>query len=384
MNFVFLSPQFPPNFYNFCIHLKNNGANVLGIGDSSYDEFRPELKEALTEYYFVDSLLDYDSLVKAMGYFTHKYGKVDRVESHNEFWLDQEAFLREDFNIFGQRPRDLDFNRSKLGMKKKFEKAKVPAAKAIRITTDSRTKKFIEEQGFPLIVKPDVGVGAQHTYKVKSIEQLNEYIANMPSGLILEKFVEGKIVTFDGLSNIHGEVIFFSSMEYNDSVMDIVNKQGPVHYTYLSEIDKELEDFGKRLVTAFSVKERFFHFEFFKTEEGYKALEVNIRPPGGFCMDMLNFMCDIDLYKDWADLVVNDEQFIAYNRKYNVGCVAKRDRFDYTNSHQDILNKYGENICMHKEMPKAFSTAMGDYIYMIRHEDLDFVKEAIAFVETKA
>ena len=381
MNFVFMSPQFPTNYYNFCIHLKNNGTNVLAIGDGPYDEFRPELKEAITEYYLVESLANYDELVRAMGYFTHKYGKIDRVESHNEFWLDQEAWLRDDFNIFGQRPRDLDFNRSKIGMKTKFEKAKVPAAKAIRITSNAKVEKFVKEQGFPLIVKPDVGVGAQHTYKVKSIEQLNEYIANMPPGLVLEKFVEGDIVTFDGLSNIHGEAVFFSSMAYNDSVMDVVNKQGPVHYTYRKEIDPVLVDYGKRLITAFNVKERFFHFEFFKTEDGYKALEVNIRPPGGFCMDMLNFTCDIDLYKDWADLVVNDEQFIAYERKYNVGCVAKRDRFTYKHSHYDILNKYGANICMHTEMPKAFSTAMGDYIYMFRHKNLSFVEEAIAFVE---
>ena len=232
MNFVFISPHFPPNFSSFCIHLKNYGANVLGIGDGQYSELKPELKAALTEYYYVESLSNYDSLVRAIGYFTHKYGKIDRIESHNEFWLEQDAWLREDFNIFGQRPRDLEFNRSKLGMKEKFEVAKVPAAKAIRVTTNAKVKKFVEEQGFPLIVKPDVGVGAQHTYKVKSLEQLNEYIANMPPGLILEKFVEGPIVTFDGLANIHGEIIFCASMAYNDSVMDIVNKQGPVHYTY--------------------------------------------------------------------------------------------------------------------------------------------------------
>ena len=47
-------------------------------------------------------------------------------------------------------------------------------------------------------------------------------------------------------------------------------------------MDPGLEEYGKRMVSAFNVKERFFHFELFNTEEGYKALEVNIRPPGGF------------------------------------------------------------------------------------------------------
>jgi hypothetical protein len=382
MNFVFLSPQFPPNFFNFCVNLKNNGANVLTISDGPYNEFRQELKNAITENYFVDSLTDYDAIVKAMGYFTHRYGKIDRIESHNEFWLDQEAWLREDFNIFGQRPKDLDFNRSKIGMKTKFEQAKVPAAKAIRITSNEKVKQFVEEHGFPLIIKPDIGVGAQHTFKIKSYEQLNENLANMPSGMILEKFIEGKIVTYDGLTNIHGDVMFASSMELSDSIMDVVNNRGPVHYIYQKDLNPELEKFGQRLVKAFNVKERFFHFEFFRTPEGeHMALEVNIRPPGGYCMDMLNYMCDIDLYKDWADLIVNDEQYLTFERKFNVACVARRDRFNYTHTHDKIISKFKRQIPLHLKMPNVFRTAMGDYIYIIRHPDKKFLNKAINYIE---
>lgn len=75
MNFVFVSPQFPKTYWNFCDRLKHNGVNVLGIGDSGYDEIPDELKECLTEYYRVDSMADYDAMVRAMGYFTFKYGK---------------------------------------------------------------------------------------------------------------------------------------------------------------------------------------------------------------------------------------------------------------------------------------------------------------------
>lgn len=53
LNFVFVSPQFPKTYWNFCDRLKHNGVNVLGIGDSGYDEIPDELKECLTEYYRV-------------------------------------------------------------------------------------------------------------------------------------------------------------------------------------------------------------------------------------------------------------------------------------------------------------------------------------------
>ena len=81
MNFVFVSPNFPTDFAQFCVGLKENGANVLGIGDAPYHELRDDLKWALTEYYRVDSLENYDEMIRAVGYFTGRYGKMDWIES---------------------------------------------------------------------------------------------------------------------------------------------------------------------------------------------------------------------------------------------------------------------------------------------------------------
>ena len=58
-NVVFISPNFPTNYWQFCKELKNNGMNVLGIGDQPYAELSPELKENLNEYYKVDTLANY-------------------------------------------------------------------------------------------------------------------------------------------------------------------------------------------------------------------------------------------------------------------------------------------------------------------------------------
>ena len=55
MNFIFISPNFPTNYWRFCKELKDNGVNVLGIGDAPYEELSDALKGALSEYYRVDS-----------------------------------------------------------------------------------------------------------------------------------------------------------------------------------------------------------------------------------------------------------------------------------------------------------------------------------------
>ena len=38
MNLIFISPNFPLYYWNFCKSLKDRGVTVLGIGDAPYDE----------------------------------------------------------------------------------------------------------------------------------------------------------------------------------------------------------------------------------------------------------------------------------------------------------------------------------------------------------
>ena len=99
MNYVFISPAYPVTCTQFCDRLHKHGVNVLGIGDVPYDTLNDQLKNALTEYYYVDTLEDYDQVYRAVAFFIHKYGRIDWLESLNEYWLPVDARLRSDFNI---------------------------------------------------------------------------------------------------------------------------------------------------------------------------------------------------------------------------------------------------------------------------------------------
>ena len=99
-NFIFVSPHFPENYRNFCIQLSADGVNVLGIGDTPYDALHPALQEALTEYYRVDSMESYEDMYRAVAYFCFKHGRIDGLESNNEYWLEQDARLRGDVHSY--------------------------------------------------------------------------------------------------------------------------------------------------------------------------------------------------------------------------------------------------------------------------------------------
>lgn len=163
MNFVFLSPHFPPNYYLFSVRLRQLGVNVLGLSDEPYDQLRYELKNSLTEYYQVSNMHSCDELLRAMGYFTHRYGKkLDRIDSLNEYWLETEAALRTDFNIAGLKNHDIQQEKRKSLMKEVFIKAGMISARGRVVHTLNDANKLIRETDFPVVAKPDIGVGAFH------------------------------------------------------------------------------------------------------------------------------------------------------------------------------------------------------------------------------
>ena len=169
MNFIFISPNFPHTYWQFCDRLKRNGVNVLGIGDAAYEALEEPLRNALTEYYRVDFMEDYDQMLRAVGYFTFRYGKIDWIESNNEYWLEQDARLRTDFHITtGIQADEIGTWKHKSSMKPVYRSAGIPTARCHQVSTPGAAQRFLSEiGGYPVIAKPDVGVGAANTYKIE-------------------------------------------------------------------------------------------------------------------------------------------------------------------------------------------------------------------------
>ncbi len=386
MNFVFLSPHFPLNYYSFCVHLRNLGATVLGLADEPYAALRPELQSALVEYYWVPNLHNYGELVRALGYFTHRYGKIDRLDSMNEYWLETEARLRTDFNVEGFREADLPAIKRKSEMKEMFRKAGVAVARGQVVRTPAQARKFVDEVGYPLVAKPDVGVGAAKTYKLRSDQELADFWGLKPAvDYFLEEYIQGTIQTFDGLTDQQGNIVFASSLQYSRGIMEVVNEDDDVYYYTQREIPVDLEKAGRNIARAFGVRERFFHFEFFRLPDGrLVALEVNMRPPGGWTLDMMNFANDIDLYHEWANVVMNNRFGALVTRPYHCIYIGRKTYKRYLHTPAEVLEQWGPFIVSQAPMSGIFSAAMGDYGYLARAASLPDLLAAAEFILAKA
>ena len=381
MNFVFISPHFPENFYHFCESLKRNGVNVLGIGDTDYNNLRPELTSSLNEYYRVNSLENYNDVFHAVAYFTYKYGKIDWLESMNEYWLLQDARLRTDFNITsGIRNDQIEFIKYKSEMKALYELAGVKTARYHVVDNYENTKAFIAEVGYPVIVKPNNGVGASHTYKIKSDEELDYFFATRDNTeIIMEEFINGELVSYDGIANSKREVIYETSHVFPRQVMNIVNEQMDCFYWSRREIPEDLKDAGRRVIKAFPSNSRCFHCEFFVLNEDKEGLgkkgdilglEVNMRTPGGITPDMMNYAADINIFDIYANMVCYDEARIdTTHKKYYCVYASRRKEHHYNTSLEDVKNRYAANIVTTFTNAPAIATAMGDYVLVARFEN---------------
>ena len=397
MNFVFVSPQFPKTYWNFCDRLKRNGVNVLGIGDTPYDEIPNELKACLTEYYRVDNMGNYDSMVRAMGYFTMRYGKIDWLESNNEYWLEQDAALRTDFNInTGAKNDFIDRIKFKSKMKESYIAARVPVARHHMVSDLAGAKAFVKEVGYPVIVKPDNGCGAEATYKLKNDAELEAFYADLPAvQYIMEEFIDGTIVSFDGVADSNCVPLFYTSNVFPIPMIDIVNSMEDLSYWTQKNVPEALRDVGFRTIKAFGAKSRFFHCEFFRLNTGkkglgekgdYVALEVNMRPAGGYTPDLINYANSVDCYQIWADMVCYDEVRHQNLDGPHYFCVyaGRRDCHTYKHSHEEIMEKYGSAMKMCDRIPDVLSLDMGNQMYVINVDTEEERDEFIHFVQEKA
>lgn len=376
-NFIFISPNFPTNYWKFCAALKKDGMNVLGIGDCPYNQLMPELRGSLNEYYKVSSLENYDEVFRAVAFLTYKHGKIDWLESNNEYWLERDAALRTAFNIeTGFKTADMQPVKFKSAMKAYYAKAGIKTARWHLVRDYDGCKNFIAEVGYPVIVKPDNGVGASHTYKLKSEDELNYFFATKDETLyIMEEYVNGTVHTYDAIINSKGEPLFETGNVTMDSIMDIVNTRGNSCYYIEKNLPDAMRDIGRRTVAAFGVKSRFVHLEFFVLNEDQPALgkkgdilglEVNMRPSGGFSADMFNFANSTDVYKIWADMVAYDRSTLSSEGREHFYCCfcGRRDGKNFVMNHAAIMAKYGDRIKMVQRIPKALSDAMADMMYL--------------------
>ena len=394
MNLVFISPHFPQTYWHFCAGAKANGVNVLAIADADYWSLPQELRNGISDYYKVNNLENYEEMYRAVAWLAHKWGKIDWIESNNEYWLEQDARLRTDFNVnTGIKSDFVAAIRNKSEMKKYYALGGIPTARQIKGSEGyEKVKAFVKKTGYPLIAKPDSGMGASGTTKIHNADELDAWFAAHPQNFgyyVIEEFITGLLVSYDAIYNAQGEPIFENNTVFPTPIMEIVHNNLDTCYWTNKTVPAKLAAIGRRTVKAFGIRSRFVHLEFFQLDrdrEGlgkkgdYVGLEVNMRPPGGYTPDMMNFAHSTDVYQIWADMVAFNERRKGEGEQYFCAYASRRDGHSYKHSHDEIWARYGSAMCMCERVPDALSDDLGNMAYIVRLQDKKEIEPFFKFV----
>jgi hypothetical protein len=371
MDILYISPEFPPNYSNFVRSLHGEGIRVWAIGEADFYSMPADLRACIRWYARTD-LKNWrmaEQAIHELLEIKHAQGvegAFDWVESHNEAWLRLEAFINERFEISGIDLQGIDLVKKKSVMKRIFQEAGLRVARGAVVSSTGEALRLAGELGYPVFLKPDEGVGAGGTHRVESAAQLEAIFPALREDYILEEFIDAPIVSYDGLTDPAGRVVFENTLIYGEGLIEYARGKDTFFYVG-RRVPPRLTEIGTALVSRFGIRRKFFHFEFFALDGQFVPIEINCRPPGGAIVDMMNFSINGDLYRAWARMLAGRPLELPAEKKYFVGFIGRKDK-PHALSHDELTARLGPCLVEYAENPPIYREVMGRYRYLVRAE----------------
>ena len=332
MNIIFVEPGFPANQRRFVHALAGVGANVYGVGESEEHHLGDDLRDAMRGYYRVGSVTNVDQLVEAVRYF-QGVAWIDGLEATVEAHTMPAAQAREACDIPGTSVRTTWLCRDKPSMKEALRQAGVPTAASAAVSSADEARAFAAEHGYPLVLKPRSGAGAQDTVRVDDDAALDRALesfgASGATSIAVEEFVEGHEGFYDTITH-RGRVVHDWATHYYPNVLEAMRQRWiSPQFVTTNRIEgnafyDEVRDLGRRVVEALGIETSATHMEWFHGPKGLRFSEIGARPPGVGCWDLYSASNDVDVYREWAHVIVHGRPESTMHRPYAAGIVALR------------------------------------------------------------
>lgn len=392
VNVVFVEPSFPPTQKQFVRGLAEVGANVIGVGERPADWLDEDVRGWLSAYHQVPTVVDAGIMTDVV---RHIQGSlwVDRLEATIEAHTMAAAQAREACTIPGTSVRTAWLCRDKPSMKEALRAAGVPTAASTAADNPADVHAFAEATGYPLILKPRAGAGAQGTTRVDGPQDLAAALEAFgregTSSIAVEEFVEGHEGFYDTVSIDGGIALDFVS-HYFPNVLDAMRARWiSPQFVSTNRIDsiadyQQLREMGARVNAALGIGTSATHMEWFFGPKGLRFSEIGARPPGVGAWDLYAAGNDIDIYREWANAIVHGHIDVRPSRRLATGIVALRPERDGQISGysgiDEVQARSGEWVIDAHLPPPGTSTQPVEAGYManayvrMRHPDYDVLR----------
>lgn len=391
MRVLLISPGYPGDMPQFTRALAEVGAQVLGVGDQPAGALPEPARSAVSSYLRVRNLWDEKAVLEAVSQWVGDR-VPDRVECLWEPGVVLAARLREALGVPGLNAEQAFAFRNKERMKQVLDQAGIRTPRHRACDTSAACWEAAEEIGFPIILKPISGAGSADTYRVHDEMELKSALLRLQHvpEVSVEEFVDGEEYTYDTVS-IDGAPAFYNIAWYRPRPLVARSNEwiSPQVVALRHPEQAELaagREMGLAVLKALEFEHGFTHMEWYRKADGEVVFgEIAARPPGAHQVDQMNFACNIDIFRGWAEAVCFQRMSEKVERRYNVANIYKRAQGQGTIRQiiglERIERLCGDALVWNHLLPVGarrrdwLQTLISDGFLVVRHPDLQTTLE---------
>lgn len=330
---LFVAPYYSANILHCLDALASLPDVRLGLVSHEPETSLPErFRGRVVGHYQIRDCLDAEQLIAAGRAFQSGWGRVDRLIGFLEQMQIPLAQARDRLGIPGMDEAVARNFREKNRMKAVLREAGLPVARQALIGSADDARRFVDEVGYPIVLKPPAGLGSQATMRVGDAQSLSDALAGLvvsPSNPAqAEEFVRGEEHTFETVT-IGGRPVWHSSSYYLPGPLEVLENPWMQYCVllpreHLQPHARAFEPLNTQALTALGIGTGLSHMEWFLRPDGTPVIsEVAARPPGVNLMPLMGMAHEVDMWRKWAELMVL-ERFEIGPRKWACGSVFFR------------------------------------------------------------
>ena len=376
------------------------GVQLSVVTQDAPEKFPEDFRALLAGFQRVPDAMAVRDLVAGIQALAAKLGPAERLLGILENLQEALAAVREQLRIRGMDAVTARNFRDKARMKDLFAANDLPCARHKLCATSGDAFAFAKQVGYPLVGKPPAGAGAKATARVDGPDDLTRFLQQSPPGkgreVLLEEFVVGREFSFDTVT-LHGQHVFHNICCYYPTPLEVMENPW-IQWAVVLPQDiggvefADIHRTGPRALSTLGMWTGMSHMEWFRRKDGTIAIgEVAARPPGAQFMTLMSYVCEADLYRSFAELMVF-ETFAPLERRHAAGAAYLRGQggagkpeavVRAVHGLEAMQREVGE-LVVEARLPtigKAPNTSYeGDGFVIVRHPDTRVVTKAVQHI----
>lgn len=293
------------------------------------------IEETFDEVIVAEDITDKEELNSIIREILKKH-YIKAIYGTFEASVEMAGYLRDKFHIQGIGEEQAITVRNKYVMKQCVKNTDIRVAQVEKIKSADDIKAFIQDIGYPIVIKPIDGAGTVNTYKISNDSQLEDFLKKEDIAVtikegtyIVEEFISGEEYHVDSVV-VNGKVEFDSIGKYLYNCIDTINTTSALGSIIFPSVCKDnvlldrIREVNSKVVRCLNILNSICHMEVFVQEDGTIVFsEIAVRVGGGPLIGTcIRNSYGVDIYKGFLEVELGEYAQEKLDTKIYSGFVA--------------------------------------------------------------